>query len=157
MLDWLQARIPQSRHVCLLHNDYKLDNVLLSLEDPTQPVAVLDWDMCTRGDPLMDLGYLLNYWAEQGDPAEWIAAASMPSWQPGFPSRDEAIALYVARTGFDIGALDWYRVFAVFKLAVILQQIFIRYVRGQTTDARFANFGERVDVLLRKAQAIAGA
>ena len=157
LLEWLQARIPQSRQVCLLHNDYKLDNVLLSLADPATPVAVLDWDMCTRGDPLMDLGYLLNYWAEKDDKAEWIAAASMPTWHDGFPTRDEAIAIYAARTGFDVGALGWYRVFAVFKLAVILQQIFIRYLRGQTTDARFADFGGRIDVLLRKAEALAAA
>ena len=113
--------------------------------------------MCTRGDPLMDLGYLLNYWAEPGDPAAWIAAAAMPSWRSrAFPAGTEAIALYAARTGFDVDDADWYRVFAVFKLAVILQQIYIRFLRGQTTDARFADFGVRVDALLRKASALAG-
>lgn len=156
LLAWFAAAIPHSRRVSLLHNDYKLDNVLLDLTTPWQPSAVLDWDMCTRGDPLMDLGYLLNYWAEPGDPAAWTAAAAMPTAQPGFPNRAEAIALYAARTGFDVDDLTWYRVFAMFKLAVILQQIYIRFLRGQTTDPRFADFGVRADALLRKAAMTAG-
>jgi aminoglycoside phosphotransferase (APT) family kinase protein len=156
LLRWFEAGVPASRGVSLLHNDYKLDNLLLGADDPATPVAVLDWDMCTRGDPLMDLGYLLNYWAEPGDPEEWIAASAMPTWRPGFPSRAEVIARYADRTGFEIASLGWYRAFAVFKLAVILQQIYIRYLRGQTTDPRFAGFGERVGVLLRKAEALAG-
>ena len=155
LTDWLQARLPHSTRVSLLHNDYKLDNVLLSHDDPARLVAVLDWDMCTRGDPLMDLGYLLNYWAEPGDPPERPRPPPCPP-PDGFPSRAEAIELYIDRTGFDVADLDWYRVFAMFKLAVIIQQIYIRYVRGQTTDARFAEFGTRVDSLLRKAELLAG-
>ena len=153
---WLEAGTPQSHQVSLLHNDYKLDNVLLSLDENWRPEAVLDWDMCTRGDPLVDLGYLLNYWAEPGDPAAWTQAAAMPTDQPGFPNRAEAIALYAERTGFNVGNVTWYRVFAMFKLAVILQQIYIRFLRGQTTDPRFADFGARTDTLLHKAEATAG-
>lgn len=157
LLAWLEAHLPASSATTLLHNDYKLDNLLLSANDPAAPVAVLDWDMCTRGDPLMDLGYLLNYWSEPGDPQAWITASAMPTWQPGFASRAEAIARYAERTGFDVSPLPWHRAFAAFKLAVILQQIYIRYRRGQTTDARFAPFGSRVDVLLRKAETLSGA
>ena len=102
----------------------------------------------------MDLGYLLNYWAEPGDPEEWIAASAMPTWRPGFPSRAEVIARYAERTGFEVASLGWYRAFAVFKLAVILQQIYIRYLRGQTSDDRFAVFGDRVTTLLQKAAAL---
>jgi aminoglycoside phosphotransferase (APT) family kinase protein len=110
--------------------------------------------MCTRGDPLMDLGYLLNYWSEPDDPPEWISASAMPTWHPGFPRRTEAIALYAEQTGFDVDQLRWYRAFATFKLAVILQQIYIRYVRGQTTDPRFANFADRITILLGKSEAL---
>ncbi|MBU6498193.1 MAG: phosphotransferase family protein [Rhodospirillales bacterium] len=156
LLDWLAARMPASAAPVLLHNDFKLDNLLVDPADPARPVAVLDWDMCTRGDPLLDLGYLLTYWAEPKDDPRWIAAAAMPFWYPGFPSRAEAVARYAARTGRDVGAINWYCAFSTFKLAVIIQQIYIRYRRGQTTDARFAAFGTRVDALLGKAMALAG-
>ncbi len=156
LLDWLQSGIPSIAPTVLLHNDFKLDNLLVDPADPSRPTAVLDWDMCTRGDPLLDLGYLLNYWAEPGDDPAWIEAAAMPFWNPGFPSREQAIARYAARTGFDVGNVRWYYAFAAFKLAVIIEQIYVRYLRGQTTDRRFAVFGARVDALLRKAENLAG-
>ncbi|HEV8679190.1 MAG TPA: phosphotransferase family protein, partial [Stellaceae bacterium] len=126
VLDWLGAHVPQSGAAALLHNDYRLDNCLLDSADPGHIVAVLDWDMCTQGDPLADLGYVLNYWVEPGDPPEWRAIAAMPTWRDGFPSRAEAIRRYATRTGFDVGAIGWHQVFAAFKLAVIIQQIYIR-------------------------------
>ena len=156
LLAWLEAGLPATSPTVLLHNDFKLDNLLLDAQDPARPTAVLDWDMCTRGDPLLDLGYLLNYWAEPDDDPSWIAAAAMPFWNPGFPTRADAIARYAARTGFDVDRIGWYYVFAIFKLAVILEQIFVRFLRGQTTDPRFANFGPRIDALIAKADAIAG-
>jgi aminoglycoside phosphotransferase (APT) family kinase protein len=112
--------------------------------------------MCTQGDPLADLGYVLNYWVEPGDDPEWRAIASMPTWRAGFPSRAEAIERYAARTGSDVSDILWYQVFAAFKLAVIIQQIYIRYVRGQTQDARFAQYWRRVLGHARKAQALMG-
>ena len=142
VLDWLARTLPEERAGALLHNDYRLDNCLLDTADPARIVAVLDWDMCTRGDPLADLGYLLNYWVEPGDDPAWRAIASMPTWRDGFPSRAEAIARYAARTGSDVGDILWYQVFAAFKLAVIIQQIYIRYVRGQTQDRRFASYAD---------------
>ena len=156
VLDWLARNLPKERAGALLHNDYRLDNCLLDTADPARIVAVLDWDMCTQGDPLADLGYLLNYWVEPGDAPEWREIASMPTWRDGFPSRAEAIARYGARTGSDVGAILWYQVFAAFKLAVIIQQIYIRFVRGQTQDQRFATYATRVIGLARKAQTLIG-
>ncbi len=156
LLAWLADHLPADGPTALLHNDFKLDNLLVDPADPGRPTAVLDWDMCTRGDPLLDLGYLLNYWAEPTDDPAWIAAAAMPFWLPGFPSRAEAVARYAARTGTDVAGIRWYHVFATFKLAVILEQIHVRYLRGQTADPRFAPFGERADALIAKAERIAG-
>jgi aminoglycoside phosphotransferase (APT) family kinase protein len=156
VLDWLAARLPPSRGAALLHNDYRLDNCLLNTGDPARIEAVLDWDMCTQGDPLCDLGYVLNYWVEPGDPPEWRDIAAMPTWRPGFPSRAEAVERYAMRTGFDVGAIGWHQVFAAFKLAVIIQQIYIRYVRGQTQDQRFRHYYRRVLGLGEKARGLAG-
>ncbi|HVH74918.1 MAG TPA: phosphotransferase family protein [Stellaceae bacterium] len=153
-LDRLAANLPRAPAASLVHNDYRLDNVLLDAADPAQIVAVLDWDMCTLGDPLADLGYLLNYWVEPADDPEWREVAAMPTWRGGFPSRAEAIARYAARTGFEVGEVRWYEAFAAFKLAVIIQQIYIRWRRGQTQDERFRDYGQRVAALARKAAAL---
>jgi aminoglycoside phosphotransferase (APT) family kinase protein len=156
LVGWLTERLPRSRHVALLHNDYKLDNLLLDSADPRRAVAILDWDMCTSGDPLMDLGYLLNQWVEPGDPQAWIAMSSLPSHTPGFPSRAHAIARYAAATGIDMAQVDWYHAFAAMKFAAVVQQIFIRYHRGQTRDGRFAAYDERAKVYIRKGLQVAG-
>ena len=156
VLAWLGRMLPKERAGALLHNDYRLDNCLLNTTDPARIVAVLDWDMCTQGDPLADLGYLLNYWVEPEDDPAWRAIASMPTWRAGFPSRAEAVARYAARSGSDVGDILWYQVFAAFKLAVIIQQIYIRYVRGQTQDRRFATYATRVIGLANKAQTLIG-
>ena len=152
VIDWLDRQLPRSAGVALLHNDYRLDNCLLNTADPAVIEAVLDWDMCTQGDPLADLGYVLNYWVEPGDPPEWREIASMPTWRGGFPSRAQAIERYAARTGFDVGDVGWHQVFAAFKLAVIIQQIYIRFVRGQTQDDRFRHYYRRVIGLAEKAR-----
>jgi len=156
VLEWLARTLPKERAGALLHNDYRLDNCLLDAADPAHVVAVLDWDMCTRGDPFADLGYLLNYWVEPADDPNWREIASMPTWRPGFPSRAEAIARYGQRTGSDVGEILWYQVFAAFKLAVIIQQIYIRFVRGQTQDRRFATYAARVIGLAEKARTLIG-
>jgi len=155
VLDWLGGNLPPSRGAALLHNDYRLDNCLLDAADPGRIEAVLDWDMCTQGDPLADLGYVLNYWVEPGDNPEWREIAAMPTWRDGFPSRAEAIDRYAARTGFDVAAIGWHQVFAAFKLAVIIQQIYIRFVRGQTQDQRFRLYWRRVLGLAAKARVLA--
>jgi aminoglycoside phosphotransferase (APT) family kinase protein len=155
VLDWLGRNLPPLRGAALLHNDYRLDNCLLDAADPSRIEAVLDWDMCTQGDPLADLGYVLNYWVEPGDDPEWREIAAMPTWRDGFPSRAEAIERYAARTGFDVTAIGWHQVFAAFKLAVIIQQIYIRFVRGQTQDQRFRYYYRRVLGLAAKARLLA--
>ncbi len=156
LIAWLRDRLPTSHHESLLHNDYKLDNLLLDGADPTRAVAILDWDMGTSGDPLMDLGYLLNQWVEEDDDPAWIEASHMPSHTPGFPRRVEAIERYARRTGFTVDAIDWYHAFAAMKFAVIIQQIYIRYRRGQTQDERFADFGQRAQNFVDKGAMIAG-
>ncbi len=156
LVAWLRTHLPDSQHVALLHNDYKLDNLLLDPADPRRAVAILDWDMCTSGDPLMDLGYLLNQWVQEDDPAEWIAMTSLPSHTPGFPGRAHAVQRYAQATGIDVTAVDWYHAFAAMKFAAVVQQIFIRYHRGQTQDRRFAAYDDRAKVYIRKGLQVAG-
>ncbi len=150
MLRWLKAAMPTAQATALLHNDYKLDNLMVDTDDLATPVAVLDWDMTTRGDPLMDLGYLLNFWNEVDDDPRWHYVSRMPTNHAGFPTRAEVVARYAERTGLNVDAIAWYHVFGVFKLVVIVQQIYIRYLRGQTQDRRFAGYDERVRDLARK-------
>jgi len=154
-VQWLAAHIPRSRRTTLVHNDYKLDNTLLQAENPAKTVAVLDWDMCTRGEPLMDLGYLLALWTDPGEEVESIHGR-MPTWRPGFPTRREAVARYAQRSGANVSDLNWYIIFAVFRFAVILQQIYVRYVRGQTHDERFAELGLAVNKLIQRGRSMIG-
>ena len=153
---WLHDNRPAQTATSLIHNDYKLDNILVDRKDPANFVAVLDWDMSTRGDPLCDLGYLLNWWGEADDDGTWIDAGSLPSWRTGFPSRAGVIQRYIAHTGFDTAAIQWHHVFGTIRLAVIIQQIHIRYLRGQTRDQRFRDYGARVATLVGKSQVLAG-
>ena len=156
LISWLREQIPTSQVTSLLHNDYKLDNILLDTNDPAIATAVLDWDMCTQGDPLMDLGYLLNVWVEPGDPPAWRETAAMPSYENGFMTRRELVDRYAERTGFDVREVLWYYAFGVFKLIVILQQIYIRFLRGQTQDPRFADLGRRIAAMADKGVVITG-
>ena len=130
--------------------------MLVAHDDPARAVAVLDWDMCTRGDPLMDLGYLLTYWPEAGDPLTWRDSCPSPLWRHGFPTRAEAVQRYAERSGLDLGHIAWYHAWGTFKIAVVIQQIYIRWRRGQTQDERFAVMGERVRILIDKGCKIAG-
>ncbi len=155
LIAWLEERKPDTRHVSILHNDYKLDNMIVDGGDPATPVAVLDWDMCTSGDALTDLGYLLNQWVEPDDDPAWIEWSAMPTWQPGFRTRDEVVERYCGKTGFDVADMQWYYAFSVMKFAVIIQQIYIRYRRGQTQDERFAHYDERAASFISKGCRIA--
>lgn len=147
----LRLNLPQSKIVTILHNDFKLDNIMWSNIDPFDPVAVFDWDMCTRGDPLMDVGHMLNYWIDENDNEECKFITSMPTDNILYPTRKEIIDYYSNRTGFDLKNINWYYAFGAFKLAVILQQIYIRYLKGQTKDKRFSTFGNRVEALINRA------
>lgn len=152
---WLRERRPARSAASLVHNDYKLDNVMLAAEDPGRLVAVFDWDMCTLGDPLSDLGALLCYWSEPEDPPAFRAVAMMPA-VPGFPRRAELVARYAERSGRDVGDVGFYHVLGLYRLAVIAAQIHLRFRRGQTTDRRFAAFGPLVAVVAAAARERAG-
>lgn len=145
---WLLERLPPepARHT-LVHNDYKLDNLMLDAADPTRLVAILDWEMCTVGDPLIDVGLLLCYWPEAGDPEMFSDSLRSVTTLPGWMTRAEIVARYATRSGRDVSNIGYYHIFALFKLAVVIQQIFYRYHVGQTKDERFANFDKRVEAL----------
>ncbi|MBD5633805.1 MAG: phosphotransferase family protein [Candidatus Eremiobacteraeota bacterium] len=145
----LRADPPASGAPGLVHNDFKLDNAIVASDDPTQLVAVLDWDMCTIGDPLSDLGNVLGLWLEAGDPATF-GSSTMPTDVPGFFTRAEVVARYAERTGRDCSRVAWYHAFSVFRYAVISQQIYARYVRGQTQDQRFKDFALYVGLLVKR-------
>jgi aminoglycoside phosphotransferase (APT) family kinase protein len=153
---WLAANVPASPAATLIHNDFKLNNLLLDPDDPGRVTAVLDWEMATVGDPLFDLAVSLGYWVEAADPAPLRALLPTVSVLPGFPPRAELVRRYAERSGRDVGALGWYLTFAYFKLAVIVQQIHARWARGQTRDPRFASFGERARTLVVHAHTLAG-
>jgi len=148
---WLLDNLPASPTATLLHNDWRLDNMAVAADDPSRCVAVYDWDMCTRGDPLADLGTVLAVWY---DPDEVPASLNpMPTLMPGFLRRAEAAMRYGERSGRSLHALDYYLVFGTFKMAVVLQQIYFRFHRGQTQDQRFAGMGEGAKALFRLADA----
>jgi aminoglycoside phosphotransferase (APT) family kinase protein len=150
---WLTSRMPVSYETGLIHNDYKYDNVVLDPSDPTNIVGVLDWEMCTLGDPLTDLGTALAYWADPQDSEEFQEIRSAPTTLPGTLTRAQLVERYAAATGRDHGLdtrdMVFYLTFARFKVAVIIQQIYYRYAQGLTRDARFAAMPERIHTLLR--------
>jgi aminoglycoside phosphotransferase (APT) family kinase protein len=144
---WLDANRPGESGAALVHNDYKFDNLVLDPGDLTRIVAVLDWEMATIGDPLMDLGTTLGYWIEPGDPEPLRRFLAGPTTQPGSLTRREVAERYGRTTSRDVSNMLYYYVFGLFKIAVIAQQIFARYVRGATKDERFAVLGGVVAAL----------
>ena len=144
---WLSAHQPASNFFSLVHNDYKLDNTMFAHDDPARMVAIFDWDMCTLGDPLSDLGMLLTYWTQPDDPPFVKAIGTMPAGDFAFFRRDEILARYAEKSGRDLRDMRFYHILGVFRLLVILQQIYIRYQSGFTQDKRFANLGESVEGL----------
>jgi aminoglycoside phosphotransferase (APT) family kinase protein len=152
---WLADHRPGRGAASLVHNDYKLDNVMLAADDPGRLVAVFDWDMCTLGDPLSDVGALLTYWSEPGDPEALRATAMMPT-DPRFPPRDELVRRYAERSGRDVSGIAFYHVLGLYRLAVIAAQIYFRFRNGQTRDERFAAFGPTIPVVAAAARARAG-
>ena len=155
---WLAASTPpESGRAALIHNDYKLDNVVFDAAEPGRLVGVLDWEMATIGDPLMDLGCSMAYWVEAGDGPEMLATRMLPTQLPGSLSRAEVLARYLEASRLPVPDIRFYRVFWLFRLAVIIQQIYYRYFHGETRDPRFATLGAMGHVLIRQAQAEAGA
>ncbi len=156
LVAWLAANLPPEQVPTLIHNDFKLNNLLLDPDDLGRIVGVVDWEMATIGDPLFDLAIALSYWVEPGDPPALRAILPVVTDRPGFLDRAALAARYAARSGRDLGALDFYLTLAYFKLAVILQQIYARWHRGQTRDERFRAFGAHVRVLIAHAADRAG-
>jgi aminoglycoside phosphotransferase (APT) family kinase protein len=156
VIRWLAGHMPFSPAATLVHNDYKLDNIMLGAECPPSVAAVLDWEMATVGDPLADVGLALCYWAWAQ--AALPAANPLPSLtsQPGWYTRDQFVQRYAEQTGRDLSQIEYYEVLGIFKLAVILQQIYYRFRRGQTSDPRFQNFDERVHALIEVASRLMG-
>jgi aminoglycoside phosphotransferase (APT) family kinase protein len=146
---WLTKNLPSSGQAALIHNDYKFDNVVLDSTDITKIVGVLDWEMCTIGDPLSDLGTALAYWVEDRDPEELQKIRWGPTNAPGSLTRSELIERYARTTGRDVDPMVFYIAFARFKVAVIVQQIYYRYHHGLTKDQRFAALLEVAKILLR--------
>ena len=144
---WLASHRPPERGAALIHNDFKYDNLVLDALDLTRVVAVLDWEMATLGDPLMDLGTSLGYWVDPDDPPALRALGLGLTATPGNLSRAELVARYASITGRDVGDALFYYVFGLFKLAVVAQQIHARYVQGHTRDSRFAALDASVRAL----------
>jgi aminoglycoside phosphotransferase (APT) family kinase protein len=142
---WLIEHAPrESGRGALIHNDYKYDNVVLAPGDLSRIVAVLDWEMATVGDPLMDLGTTLGYWVDADDPEEWRRQGFGLTMLPGNLTRGEVLALYTERSGRDVQDAVFYYAYGLLKIAVIVQQIYSRYKRGLTKDARFASLASLV-------------
>lgn len=147
---WLGANLPPDGTATVVHNDYKLDNLMMSSEDWTRPVALLDWDLCTVGDPLFDLGILLTYWVDPEDPEEWRLGASMPTYVGGFLCRHDAALLYGNLSGRNLDRLPWYVLFGNFRVIVALSQIYKRFLRTGQGPAHFAQMGQRIEILRQK-------
>ena len=137
---WLRERAPQDVGACVIHNDYRFDNVVLDPTDATRVVGVLDWEMATIGDPLMDLGSSLAYWVQADDDLFAQRIRRQPTHIPGMLTRAEVIEYYLERTGRSAVASTFYEVFGLFRLAGIIQQIYFRYQKRQTRNPAFRHF-----------------
>jgi aminoglycoside phosphotransferase (APT) family kinase protein len=158
VMQWLDANQPDDVATCIIHNDFRLDNLVLDPSDVTRVVGVLDWEMATLGDPLMDLGGSMSYWLQADDP--WWARffQLQPSDLPGMMTRREVVDYYCERTGRTADNWVFYEVFGLFRLAGIVQQIYYRYHHKQTTNPKFKRFwlvshvlGRRCKKLIREA------
>jgi aminoglycoside phosphotransferase (APT) family kinase protein len=155
LAEWLREHLPGDPPApSVVHGDFKLDNVMLDRGDVGRIVAVFDWEMSALGDPLVDLGIVLTYWFPTAPPEQRDALTTV-THRPGYFTREEIVDRYASRSGRDLSGIRFYEIFAVFKIAVVIQQIYYRFVQGQTSDPRFASFGARVEYLARHAAALA--
>jgi aminoglycoside phosphotransferase (APT) family kinase protein len=143
IMPWLAQHLPGDSGAALIHNDYKYDNLILDAADLTKVIAVLDWEMCTLGDPLMDLGTTLGYWIEANDPPALIGMFGLTAL-PGNLTRQQVLERYMAASGREVKQPLFYYVYGLFKIAVIIQQIYARYRQGHTQDTRFAKLDQVV-------------
>jgi aminoglycoside phosphotransferase (APT) family kinase protein len=155
IMAWLEEKMPpETEKPAIIHNDYKLDNIILDPKEPLKIIGVLDWEMTTVGDPLMDLGSTLGYWVDNDDPKERHLMRTMPTHLDGALRRKEFIAYYGQLSGRQMEHFDFYLCFGIFRLIVIVQQIYYRYYHGQTNNHRFKKFAKGVAVLERSAKRV---
>ena len=155
LADWLRSRLPMEPAApSVVHGDFKLDNVMLADDDVGRIVAVFDWEMSALGDPLVDLGIFLAYWSPTSPPEQRDALTGV-THRPGYLTPDEVVDRYARRSGRDVSNVRYYEIFALFKIAVVIQQIYFRWKTGQTRDGRFANFDARVAYLATHAAGLA--
>jgi aminoglycoside phosphotransferase (APT) family kinase protein len=148
VMAWLDKYCPpDSDRPGIIHNDYKFDNLVLNPKNPLEIIGILDWEMATIGDPLMDVGSSLAYWVNRSDPDEAQMLRLMPTNVEGMMTRKELVDLYAEKSGRKIDHMDFYYCFGLFRLAVIAQQIYYRYYHGQTKDKRFIQLGFAVGLL----------
>ena len=140
VIDYLKANVPQQEKTCFIHNDFRFDNVVLDEHNPTKVIGVLDWEMATIGDPMMDLGNSLAYWVQADDDFVAKQTRRQPTHLKGMLTRKEVIQYYCDQMGFDAKDFTFYEVYGLFRLAVIMQQIYFRYHHKQTTNKAFKNF-----------------
>ncbi|WP_445256206.1 phosphotransferase family protein [Nocardioides aurantiacus] len=159
VMGWLEEHRPADVGHCLIHNDFRFDNLVLDRDDPTRVVGVLDWEMATVGDPLMDLGGTLGYWVQADDDEFFLGFRRQPTTAPGMLTRQEVVDYYLERTGRTLSPEQWrfYEVFGLFRLGVIAQQIYYRYFHGQTTNEVYAGFGPAARYLEQRCRAIIAA
>jgi aminoglycoside phosphotransferase (APT) family kinase protein len=155
LTDWISNNVPESPDPTIIHNDYKLNNLVLDPDDLTEVRAVLDWEMTTIGDPLFELGISMSYWLEPRDSEDLKKVMPTVTSMPGFLTRDEFMELYAEKSGRDLSNKRFYLTLGYFRLAAALQQIYARWYRGQTKDERFARFGDGVKDLLLHAHHLA--
>ncbi len=151
LMAWLDANQPQDVGSCIIHGDWRIDNVVFDLAD-ARIAGVLDWELATVGDPLMDLGSALAYWVDRDDEAAFASLRRQPSHLPGMPTREEFLQRYLQLSGRQCADFTFYEVFGLFRLAVIIQQIWARFRLGQTTNPAFAGFGDAVNTLINRAE-----
>ncbi|WP_097460724.1 phosphotransferase family protein [Mangrovitalea sediminis] len=156
VMQWLHDKMPEDRAICVIHNDFRFDNVVLNPDNPFEVIGVLDWEMATLGDPLMDLGNSLAYWIEADDEGPFQMMRRQPTHRPGMLKRREVVDYYAELSGFKVDNFDFYEIYGLFRLAVIIQQIYYRYYHGQTKDKRFAGFGHASKYLEMRCQRLIG-
>ncbi|MEX1142724.1 MAG: phosphotransferase family protein [Thermoleophilaceae bacterium] len=154
VMRWLDTNQPDDVAACVIHNDFRLDNVVLAPDDPQRIVGVLDWEMATIGDPLMDLGGSLAYWVEAGDDRLMHFLRRQPTHLPGMLTRREVVDRYAAATGHPTDAWPFYEAFGLFRLATIAQQIYYRYHHRQTRNPAFRHFWIAVHYLDRRCRKV---
>ncbi|HET7456934.1 MAG TPA: phosphotransferase family protein [Gemmatimonadaceae bacterium] len=154
--NWLKERTPGDVGACVIHNDWRFDNVVLDPGDPTRVVGVLDWEMATIGDPLMDLGAALAYWVQADDGPLMRMTRRQPTHLPGMLRREQVVEYYLDRTGLYTDDWAFYEVFGLFRLATIAQQIYYRYFHRQTRNPAFRNFWVLVNYFDWRCRAIIG-